>query len=115
MARSRCLFLFLDVISGLIKDQCVPQMGGLSPHATDISLEPGRLPIDATDAALRPLVDIPVTKRMMCASRHSFWQRDWTQGGFSIMGLLHVRFTTTKRRPRSRLRRVPVVGSSVSA
>ena len=53
------------------KDDCIAYMGGLSDNATDITFEPRCLPIDATDAAFRPLLNIPVTKRMMYVNRRS--------------------------------------------
>ena len=69
--RSITIGRFLDMIGVPTNDLYIPQMRSLSDHATDISLKPGRLPIDATDAAFRPLLNVPVTKPMMYVSRHS--------------------------------------------
>ena len=63
--------MFLDMIIRKIKDRCIPQMDGLPEDASDVRVEPGYRPINATDAAFWALLDIPVTKPMMYSFGHS--------------------------------------------
>jgi hypothetical protein len=63
--------MFLDMIICKVRDERVPQMDGLSEDASDVRLEPGYRPINATDAAFWALLDIPVTKPMVYSFGHS--------------------------------------------